>query len=531
VRRALSLAVLSLAVLTASGCASFWRGTARPVDLAPSGLPWGEEVTRRALVMGSFEQALARTRPKGGGTPGDALLAALFRGQVAYHAGHYDESATAFAEADRLMEQRDTKSASRGVLSLLVNDHALRYVPPRTERLFARYYAMLARLEAGAVDGAVVEARRLSALLEATAADLDPDERALHAALRDVAGAVFEAAGEWNDAGVAYRNAALLRGVARASVDSIAVTAPAGDSATLMLVVERGFAAHYVARSVAIPLDDDATARVGARSRRGERRVEEATAARWLAAFDALPGGGVFADDTWPAGRDEQEEARSVAADWTPRTVGGRRPLGPWRGVGRWLEVEWPMLVRSRLPEAPLALSLAAESLAVDDAASDAVSVDGAPAPSGPSAWARRHPLDDGLRSGAAVSDAMGADARRLRGARLLRLAARAATRLVAVEAVREEHGDVAGLVAGLVASTLERADTRGWHLLPGHLTVVRLTVPAGRLAVALAQGAGAEVAASPLRAIEATPGSVHVRATRIWRDRPGSSTMADARP
>lgn len=614
-RVTLSLA-LSLVVLSTSGCASFWRGAAGGPSLAPSGLPWGEELTRRALVVGAFDQAMARTARGGDGLPSDRLLAALYRGQVAYHAGRYDESVTAFALAEQLADERATKSVTRGLGSILFNDHTLHYVPTRTERLFARYYALLARLESGDVDAATVEARRLSALLEASASDLDAGERATHAALREVAGAVFESAGEWNDAGVAYRNAALLRGLSRERVDSIRVTAPAADSATLVLVVEEGFAGHLVARSVALPVDapaaetsrrrgrivasdtpvpgttvarapvptdalpgrgsgrlrDDASGDVpsSVRTPRGSRgptssaprdwsllprdardsltardsvdseprmvaadsgstfRRDSSLTDRWLAALAAVPGNGVVEDvagsrpdslndpNSWTNARTSALE--SVAADWTPRGARRTRYLGsPWAG-NRWHEVAWPMLVRSRLPAAPLALHLFGVARTGSEADAEAWSRATDSAPS--SFVALRDPIALGaLDAGALIGDAMGADARRRLPAQLARLAARVGTRAAISEAVREEHGDAAGWFVQAVGAAMERPDTRGWHLLPGRLRVVRVTVPAGALRAEVRQGAGPNALPFRVPPIEVAPGAVSVRALRVWRD------------
>lgn len=622
-RRLAPLLAFSLVALSTSGCASFWRGAAGGPSLAPSGLPWGEELTRRALVVGAFDQALARTARGGDGVPSDKLLAALYRGQVAYHAGRYDESVTAFALAERLADERETKSVTRGVGAVLFNDHTLHYVPTRTERLFARYYAMLARLEGGDLSGATVEARRLSSLLEGAASDLDASERATHAALRDVAGAVFEAAGEWNDAQVALRNAALLRGVPRSRLDSITVTAPAADSATLVLVVEEGFAGHLVARSVALPVEEtpvqpsrrrrrtaspgvvvpgttvarptiatdvlpgSGSGRQRDDPRRGvpprpsptrgssgptssaprdwsllprdtadtlpardstvaapqpvvaERRVasvgDSSLTDRWLAALSTVPGGGVFDDAAWAprdtalaerpdanaSGFARQSALESVAADWTPRGGNRTRFLGaPWAS-GRWHEVAWPMLVRSRLPSAPLALHVlaaAAPALAADSTTS---STPDANLPA--SLVAVREPIPiASLDVGALIGDAIGADARRRLPAQLARLAVRVGTRAALSEVMREEHGEAAGWIVQAVSSAMERPDTRGWHLLPGRLRVVRLTVPAGRLTPEVRQGLGPNALPWRLPQVEATAGSVSVRALRVWRDGAG---------
>jgi len=580
--------MLSLTAFSVSGCASLWSGTSRSYSVSPSGLPWGEELVRRALVMGTFEQALERTAQGRDGAPNDDLLRALFHGHVAFYAGRWGESADAFAEADRLTEVRATKSASRSVMSLLTNDHALRYVPPRTEQLFSRYYAMLGRVQSGDVEGGAVEARRLSALLEAAGAELDPSERATHAALRDVAGAVFEAAGEWNDAGVAYRNAALLRGASRDSVDSIHVSRPIGDSATLLLVVESGFVAHYVAQSLAIPLDvrtdrNRRVARAAGRSVASPERLgrifglpkhaterhalsgshDDAgaparigrevgpvsappvyvvspldTGARevppmstnWLNALDALPDGGVFL----PALRDDETPnvviapvlRETVAADWTLRRAGGTRYLGDRRGIQTWLEVAWPVLVRPRLPSAAMSLRLQGV-LSIG-------SLDPADSTKRNGRWARALDVPVVSSLTADISDAVGADARRGRMARLARLAARTATRAVAVDAVREKHGEAAGLVTSMLISAIERADTRAWHLLPGRLAVVRVTVPAGTVEPSLHLGGAANGTFTALATFGARPGSVHVLSTRIWRDPVSSNTTTiaiDPRP
>jgi hypothetical protein len=574
-RRVLPAAVLALVVLTTSGCASLWRGTARSYRVAPSGLPWGEDFVRRALVMGSFDQALARTSPKGDGAPSDPLLQALFRGQVAYYAGQWEESGRAFAEADRLAEQRYTKSVTRGALSLLTNDHALAYAPPRTERLFSRYYAMMGRMQAGDVSGAAVDARRLSALLEETATDLDPAERATHAMLRDVVGVVFEAAGEWNDAGVAYRNAALLRGVPRADVDSIMVSRPLGDSATVVMVVESGFVAHYVARTMALPLDDGVASRFvnSVATRAGMERIISSETRRrlaeqggagmpvepvrirpsepppvptstgpavtpvtplsevlaldsarmvsrrssrpatlWLAALDALPDGGVFDESAVVDGEPGEQSAggveasaRAVSADWTPRQRASTWYLGDRRAHRHWMEISWPALVRSRLPSAAVQVALR-----------------GVRADADTTAWARTEPMVAAPGQSADISDAVGADARRLRGARLARLTARTVSRMAVMDALEEKHGVAAGMLAGLLVSAIERADTRAWHLLPGRISVVRFTVPTGDLTPTLLQGQGPNPLPFALPAQRLSAGEVAVLTTRLWRDPAG---------
>lgn len=636
VHRLVSTALLSLTALAVSGCGAVFGNGFRSVSMAPSGLPWGEEYVRRSLVMGTYDQALERTVKGKDGAPDDEILRALFRGQVAYYAGRWGESAEAFAEADRLTEARYTKSASRGVVSLLTNDNVLRYSPPRTERLFAHYYAMLGRVQSGDVEGAAVDARRLSALLEGSMHDLQAEERPTHAALRDVAGAVFEAAGEWNDASVAYRNAALLRGASRASVDSMVVMRPLGDSATLLLVVESGFVAHYVESALAIPMDDATSSRASGKRRTSplpighhpgtraadapsfeplpdngkaarsaearravaraasggvgetprtfpsvidapavdsvlaeqarqqltndvllQRKMAESVAeiaatvesksslasfigtpqSRFSKALDALPFGGVFVADGAVLGHEAHSDLRAVAAsdvvasalvatgplvepmtvasDWTPRRTTRTRFLGDRSWNRSWLEIAWPALVRPRLPSAPVTLDVHGLMVA-RDSASDAER-----------RWEQRTLVPASGVATADITDAVAADAQRLRGARLARLIARTATRVALVEGMREKHGEAAGALASFFVSALERADTRAWHLLPGRLSVVRMTVPAGEINPSLVVGGGGNGVQVTIAPRHAAPGSVHVLPARVWRDPAGGMAPA----
>jgi hypothetical protein len=243
-------------------------------------------------------------------------------------------------------------------------------------------------------------------------------------------------------------------------------------------------------------------------------RPRSSLSSRWLAALDALPDGGVF-DDSVSALPDD--DLASLA--WRGGARRGVRHLGDRRWGGAWMELRWPTLVRAPLPAAPLRLRL-----------------DGVLADSARSPWQRELSLAQGALVAATISDAIGADARRLRGARLARLTARTAVRVAAVEAVREQHGEVAGALAGLLVSAVDRADTRAWHTLPGALVVVRLTVPAGALHSALLQGEGANAPPLAWPALEPRPGSVHVLASRVWRDpegyggtRPVVSTLGGA--
>jgi hypothetical protein len=273
-------------------------------------------------------------------------------------------------------------------------------------------------------------------------------------------------------------------------------------------------------------------------------RPRAALQANWMAALDALPDGGVFDEDiAWVAPTPRPESAvaasgavagevaaleTSVAHDWTPRRSVRTHYLGDRWAHRSWMEIAWPTLVRPLLPRVPLHVTLTGVQPPPADRATDRATdreVDRG-------SWTIAQALVGSASPVASVSDAVGADARRLRGARIARLTARTVSRMAAVEAVRDQHGEAAGLLAGLLVSAVERADTRAWHLLPGRVTVVRLTVPVGEMSAALLQGDGPNAAVTTLPGVQATAGSVHVRTVRVWRDpagRAGTTVSAGA--
>src|SRR5690606_9744580 len=206
-RRLLLLA--ALAAFVGSGCAGLFSR----YDVAPNGLRRSDDLLRQDLALGRADSAFARLVGAGVGAPEDDLLRALYTGILAHYAGAYDSSNAALQQAADLAEDRYTKRVRRAALSLITGDTVLPYEPGWTERLLIHYYGALNHLLQGDREGAAVEARRLAFLLEREA-EREPDQRTtpLLAALRFFSGVVFEAAGEWNDADVAYRNAYRLLG-------------------------------------------------------------------------------------------------------------------------------------------------------------------------------------------------------------------------------------------------------------------------------------------------------------------------------
>ncbi|MFI5257373.1 MAG: hypothetical protein ACHQRK_08950, partial [Gemmatimonadales bacterium] len=231
--------------LAIDGCATL-RATIGGYATGPRGISRAQQRLRNDLSRGDYKAALAWHED-------DALLQRLDVGIASYYAAQYQRSAAEMDTAALIADDRITASLSKDALALVTNDMARPYQPRRTERLFIPYYAMLAYARLDQWEDAAVEARRLVALLEQYADDRDDGERALHASLHELAGGVFERAGEHDDARVAYRAALSLR-PARPVDDRQRPPAGTGE---LRVVVERGFVAHLVTETLRIRLGDD----------------------------------------------------------------------------------------------------------------------------------------------------------------------------------------------------------------------------------------------------------------------------------
>ncbi|HUF50556.1 MAG TPA: hypothetical protein VMN60_06975, partial [Longimicrobiales bacterium] len=237
------LAVAAL-LISSTGCARLFGS----YDIAPNGLATSEDRLRHMLASGQADVAFAGFGT-GRGAPDDEVLRALYQGAVAYYAGDYAESARILDVAGELADDRVTKSISRSALSLVSNDRVLPYEPGRTERLMIPYYAALARVGMGDIEGAAVEARRLSLLLQVHSDDDEQLDPSLEATLRYLAGALFEAHGDRNDSDVAYRNALALD-------SSLAMPPTPATSATgtVIVILEQGFVAHRVEQGLSVLL-------------------------------------------------------------------------------------------------------------------------------------------------------------------------------------------------------------------------------------------------------------------------------------
>lgn len=494
------LVLAGLAAFAGTGCA----GVLSHYDVAPNGLRRTEDRLRQDLAFGRADSALARLADEDDEAPEDELLRALYAGILAHYAGAYDSSSVALQRAADLAEDRYTKRVSRAALSLITSDNALPYEPGWTERLLIHFYGALNYLRQGDRDGAAVEARRLALLLEREA-ERKRDDRTtpLLATLRYFTGVVFEAAGEWNDADVAYRNAFHL-------LDRNDPTPSPPDSlGTAVVVVEQGFVAHRVEQSIVAPLHPievawltggDGEHRAVAAAEVAARIVSEIMLSeadrpyyggRPPTVYVDLPPDHYFerlCDDTSKKARPDDDDRNGKESE---------KPKCPARGENPYLlRIAWPAFRLDHEPATELRV------VAGDTAAP--------------------------LEYRADVSSAVIRDFSDERTLLVARTIARTVSKMALTKGLEKNVGKgddawvgrVLGFVANVGTAILEQADTRSWHLLPGQIGIARLHLPTGvhDIVVEVPGGDGGLLRRIQVDRVAVRAGEVVVVPVRIWQ-------------
>ena len=478
-RRAVTLGSCLLMV----GCGLFG-----PRTRGPDGLSIYDGDLRHLVRQGRFEAAIDLAETDGDAA-GDDLLAALNLATVEHYAGRFESSNDHLLAADVEIDDRFTKSVSKAALSLITNDRVLAWLPSRLERPMIHVYGALNYVALGELDEAAVEARRLSQLLNEMH-ELEPRgaDQDVYRTLRYFAGAVFEAAGEWNDADVAYRNAGF-------EDEALRLRYPDGsDVGEVVVLIESGFVANRVERSVNFLLNADDADYLRSGSDRARYHAASCLSQQRLA----------FAYESFGA---------SLDADDCPRRRPPRRRRPRKRdddhddddhNVAYLLRVAWPVMHRS-IDDVPLghvrAFATSSSTLAAVPVATAATMAD---------------------HEGEALlsADLSGAVIREFNGRApgiLIKAVARAAVKYTVVNALADDS-EVAQVVGNVVTALLERADTRSWTLLPSDVRIIRLKLPAGTHQVVVEFGTGGS-AMPPLvlEDIETYADRVTVVAVRAW--------------
>ena len=129
-------------------------------------------------------------------------------GLVAHYANHFAESSKALDIAGDIAEDRYTKSVSKELGSLVTSDKLRPYSATQYERLLSHYYRALNYVYLNQLDGALVECRRATALINYFKGEGEKYDFFGTGFLAYLSGMFFEAAGEWNDALISYKQAA-----------------------------------------------------------------------------------------------------------------------------------------------------------------------------------------------------------------------------------------------------------------------------------------------------------------------------------
>lgn len=129
-------------------------------------------------------------------------------GMTGHYANLFTASSQAFEDAENIAEERFTKSVSKEALSLVTTDNLRPYAGTHYERLLSHYYSALNYIYAGNLEGAQVECRRATNLIQYFRSEDDNYNFFGTGFLSYFCGIVFEASGELNDAYISYKQAA-----------------------------------------------------------------------------------------------------------------------------------------------------------------------------------------------------------------------------------------------------------------------------------------------------------------------------------
>lgn len=161
------------------------------------------------IARGKFGEAVERVREreKAYGEK-NAVLFNLDMGALHHYAAQPESSTVYLLAAERQIEDLYTRSVSTQALSVILNDNVLPYEGEDFEKVMINVLLALNFAQQGETDEALVEARKVDLKLREFAKQYEGKNRYQEDAfMRYVAGALYESAGETNDAFISYRKA------------------------------------------------------------------------------------------------------------------------------------------------------------------------------------------------------------------------------------------------------------------------------------------------------------------------------------
>ncbi|MFN6946088.1 MAG: COG3014 family protein [Cytophagaceae bacterium] len=137
----------------------------------------------------------------------EKLLYYLNRGVLSSMKGEYAESNVFFEQAYLMVEDYQVNYLNEGA-AFLSNPNMVAYRGENFEQLLINYYKALNFLKLGNIEAALVECRRMNIRLNQINSFYDSENKYKRDAfMHNLMGIIYDAAGEYNNAFIAYRNA------------------------------------------------------------------------------------------------------------------------------------------------------------------------------------------------------------------------------------------------------------------------------------------------------------------------------------
>lgn len=159
---------------------------------------------RRMLSSGKVQEALTDLKKKADTVGDDQLIYVLDYATALQYAGDINQSNRYFMIADKLSEEKDYQSVSRVAGSMLFNEEMVQYKGDSFEKVFINVFLALNFLQTGNFDSAMVEVRRMNQKYKLYSSDNKKDFE-VNPFSRYLAGIIYEATGQMDDAFIAYR--------------------------------------------------------------------------------------------------------------------------------------------------------------------------------------------------------------------------------------------------------------------------------------------------------------------------------------
>ncbi len=177
-----------------TGCATWYQRTA---------------AFQEAVSQGAFERAeKILQKDKKQARNKNKILYYLNQGYIAFMLGHYEKSNQAFEIAEQLTEEQRRQPLTEAAV-LISNPEIRPYRPEDFEVVLINFYKALNYLQLNQMEEALVEVRKINLRLQQLN-DKYPDHKNRYqqdAFAQLLMGLIYDAAGDYNNAFIAYRNA------------------------------------------------------------------------------------------------------------------------------------------------------------------------------------------------------------------------------------------------------------------------------------------------------------------------------------